>query len=326
MDPAAFGAAVQRAAGAAEQVDRTRAADDGVTQFEMPDRGGLRRARPRRRRGRRHRGRPRRPPRRHQRPAPRGRRAHQRRARAHAMARHHRRRHRAREAGRPARRRHARGRRRPASRRHARGACRRRGAMVRGSCTPIRRGRASWPPWASYQRRNFAVARAAAEAQLGTLDEDRVRRAAATVQVPGRFEVVGRDPLTIVDGAHNEPGIAAAVASVPDGRRHVAGGVDPRRQGCAAAMLDAAAGPLPRAGPDLQPEPPGDGPGRRSRSLARRLGAPASRLRVESDPRRALELARGLAGRRGAVLATGSIYLVAELLARPGRPRAMSTL
>ena len=41
-----------------------------------------------------------------------------------------------------------------------------------------------------YQRRNFALARAAAEAYLGALDEGMVAAAAASTLVPGRFEVV----------------------------------------------------------------------------------------------------------------------------------------
>ncbi|MBA3327747.1 MAG: hypothetical protein H0T43_05550, partial [Solirubrobacterales bacterium] len=39
--------------------------------------------------------------------------------------------------------------------------------------------------------------------------------------------------------------------------------------------------------------------------------------RVEPDPHRALSLARELAGPDGVVLATGSIYLIADLLRGP---------
>ena len=55
-------------------------------------------------------------------------------------------------------------------------------------------------------------------------------------------------------------------------------------------------------------------------SLAVQLGGPPAEL--EGDPRRALERARELAGPEGAVVATGSIYLVADLLSAPGRRRA----
>ena len=41
-----------------------------------------------------------------------------------------------------------------------------------------------------HQQRNFAVARCAAEAYLGRLDDDAVRAAAASTLVPGRFQIV----------------------------------------------------------------------------------------------------------------------------------------
>ena len=77
----------------------------------------------------------------------------------------------------------------------------------------------------AYQRRNFAVARAAAEAYLGALDEDAVAAAAASTLVPGRFEVVDTRPDTVLDGAHNPGGMAAlaeALRGFLDGRRLVA--------------------------------------------------------------------------------------------------------
>jgi dihydrofolate synthase / folylpolyglutamate synthase len=43
---------------------------------------------------------------------------------------------------------------------------------------------------------------------------------------------------------------------------------------------------------------------------------------IEREPRRALQLSRERAGGDGAVVATGSIYLVADLLSAPGRRRA----
>src|SRR3954447_15109129 len=60
-----------------------------------------------------------------------------------------------------------------------------------------------------YQRANFALARAAAEAFAGQHDPGRVRAAAAAVRVPGRLHVVDADPLTLLDGAHNPAGAEA---------------------------------------------------------------------------------------------------------------------
>ena len=77
----------------------------------------------------------------------------------------------------------------------------------------------------AFQRRNFATARAAAEALIGPLDEAAVRDAAGATLVPGRFQVVAERPTVLLDGAHNADGIAALAASLPEwlaGRRLVA--------------------------------------------------------------------------------------------------------
>ena len=57
---------------------------------------------------------------------------------------------------------------------------------------------------------NAATALAATEAFFGrALDHDTVSQAFASVSVPGRFEVVHRNPLVILDGAHNVDGRGA---------------------------------------------------------------------------------------------------------------------
>jgi dihydrofolate synthase/folylpolyglutamate synthase len=62
-----------------------------------------------------------------------------------------------------------------------------------------------------FQRRNFALARSAAEAFLGELDPARVAAVAAEVEVPGRLERIADEPPTYLDAAHN-PQAAAALA------------------------------------------------------------------------------------------------------------------
>jgi dihydrofolate synthase/folylpolyglutamate synthase len=58
-------------------------------------------------------------------------------------------------------------------------------------------------------------------------------------------------------------------------------------------------------------------------SLAAKLGCPPSE--TVADPRRAVERAQAIAGPDGAVVATGSIYLVADLVRERTKARA-STL
>jgi dihydrofolate synthase/folylpolyglutamate synthase len=179
-------------------------------------------------------------------------------------------------------------------------------------------------PLRGFQRTNFAVARAAAEAYLGALDEAKVATAAARVEVPGRMQIVDQRPLTLYDGAHNPSGVAALAAALPDvldSRRPVVVVSvldDKDTTGMLRALLPSAAGAVftrsanPRA---LSPAT--------LASLAGQLGA-AGPLEIEPDPRRAVERARALAGPEGAVVATGSIYLVADLLAVAGaRKRSM---
>ncbi len=77
----------------------------------------------------------------------------------------------------------------------------------------------------AHQGDNAALALAAVETFFAApLPEDVVNEGFARVVMPGRFEVLGRQPLVIVDGAHNPVG-ADTCASVffgdfdPDGRR-----------------------------------------------------------------------------------------------------------
>ena len=175
----------------------------------------------------------------------------------------------------------------------------------------------------AYQRRNFALARTAAEVYRGELDPGAVATAAAETLVPGRLQVVDRDPLTVVDGAHNPEGMAALAEALDDpfaaGRRPVvavisilddkdaASMLSTLMPKCDALVLTASRNPRALPPPTLQ-------------SLAGQLGGPPSE--VIRDPHAALERAREMAGTNGLVLATGTIYLVADLLRPHGAGRA----
>ncbi|HVP01356.1 MAG TPA: cyanophycin synthetase [Solirubrobacteraceae bacterium] len=174
-----------------------------------------------------------------------------------------------------------------------------------------------------FQRRNFALAAAAAHAFLGALDAQRVAAAAAATIVPGRFEVVADDPVTVFDGAHNPDGmraLAEALRAFLDGRRLVAclsvlEDKDAARMLeellplCDAVILTAARNP--RALPPATLE-----------SLTRQLGGrPEGFATVVSEPHAALAAARRAAGPDGVALATGSLYLIADLLRPPGAGR-----
>jgi dihydrofolate synthase/folylpolyglutamate synthase len=177
----------------------------------------------------------------------------------------------------------------------------------------------------AFQRRNFALARAAAEAYLGALDLDAVARAAAEVRVPGRLQIIDEHPLVVIDGAHNPEGVTALVESLPEvvgQRRPIVAVVSVLDDKDAAGMLSAliercdalvfTSSQNPRALP-----PP------TLLSLSQQLNGPPGE--IVAEPQRAVEYARRLAGAGGAVLVTGSIYLIADLL-RPDRATRASTL
>jgi dihydrofolate synthase/folylpolyglutamate synthase len=163
-----------------------------------------------------------------------------------------------------------------------------------------------------YQRTNLAAAAAAAHAVLAAP----LRTVPGDLSVPGRFQIVDHDPLTILDGAHNAPGVAALADSIPDGTVAVLSILDDKD---AAGMLRALLPRLSAAVFTRAPNPRALPPATLA-DLASKVGGIASE--IEPEPRRAVERARALAGRNGTVLATGSIYLVADLLSAPGARRA----
>jgi dihydrofolate synthase/folylpolyglutamate synthase len=173
-----------------------------------------------------------------------------------------------------------------------------------------------------FQRTNFALARAAAEAFLGDrLDEAAVRRAAAEVEVPGRLQVVGERPLVLHDGAHNPAGAAALAEALPEvvGDRRLVAVIGVLDDKDAAGMLREL---LPRADAVVftRSANPRSLPPATLVSLAAKLGGPPAES--VADPRAAVERARELAGPDGAVLATGSIYLIADLVREHSAARA----
>jgi dihydrofolate synthase / folylpolyglutamate synthase len=68
-----------------------------------------------------------------------------------------------------------------------------------------------------HQADNAVLALAAVDAFLGGLgpvDDEVIREGFAAVEVPGRLEVVSRDPTVLLDGAHNPAGAARAAEAI----------------------------------------------------------------------------------------------------------------
>jgi dihydrofolate synthase / folylpolyglutamate synthase len=175
-----------------------------------------------------------------------------------------------------------------------------------------------------FQRGNFAVACAAAAAYLGEpLDVERVAAVAADVEVPGRLERVADDPPVFLDAAHNADGAAALAEALPElaaGRPVVA---------CLAILGEKDAAAFARAlAPAVQraicTELPADGPKTEARVAfsARRRSVGAGELasaceragiaaEAEPDFEAALRRAGAIAAKSGGVLlVAGSHYLL----------------
>ena len=158
---------------------------------------------------------------------------------------------------------------------------------------------------------NLGLAVAAAQEFLGRPVD---ARRAGEVRVPGRLERRGEAPLEIWDGAHNVAGVGYLLARLP--RREwvlvlsILADKDADRMLAAFSALGrhviATASPHPRALPASE--------------LARRARAFFARVEAIEEPARALARAREAAGEDGAVLVSGSLYLLAALAAvRPAR-------
>jgi dihydrofolate synthase / folylpolyglutamate synthase len=124
--------------------------------------------------------------------------------------------------------------------------------------------------------------------------------------------------VTIIDGAHNPAGMEALADTLE--RRDWVACVSILDDKDAAAMLRELLGTCTGAVFTASSNPRALPPATLA-SLAGQLGWTGTTV-LERDPRKALERARELAGPEGAVIATGSIYLVADLLSEAGVRKA----
>ncbi len=177
-----------------------------------------------------------------------------------------------------------------------------------------------------FQHVNFGLAAAAAEAFLGRpLEDGALKEAASQTVVPGRLEPVDERPLTLFDGAHNPSGARALADSLPDvvgSRRPRVAVIGVLEDKDAAGMLESLLPHFDRVVFTRPANPRSLSPATLV-TLAEKLGGPP--VETVAGPQAALARARELAGPEGAVLATGSIYLVADLVREDADARA-STL
>lgn len=168
-----------------------------------------------------------------------------------------------------------------------------------------------------HQVDNLAVAIAAAEEIFGrSLSEDAVREGVAEVRSPGRIEVISRDPLVLVDGAHNEQAMRALAETVVeefgDYRWNLVIGIlDDKDVTGMLAHLDGLIGTAIVTAAD---SPRATDPEALAESV-RTVLTESDEVLVVPDVGQAVAEALAITERGGALLVTGSLYVIGE--ARP---------
>ena len=171
----------------------------------------------------------------------------------------------------------------------------------------------------AHQADNAAAALVAVEAFTGErTDDDIVRAAFGSARSPGRLEVVGRQPLVVLDGAHNVAGAHALRAALDEefataSRTLVVGLLrekEPHEMLTALGVDDAGfvvccRPPSPRA---LDPE--------LVANAATDLGVPNDRVEVVDTVAQAVGLAIASTPDVGQIVVTGSLYVVGAARAR----------
>ncbi|MHB8470096.1 MAG: bifunctional folylpolyglutamate synthase/dihydrofolate synthase [Gaiellaceae bacterium] len=154
---------------------------------------------------------------------------------------------------------------------------------------------------------NLALAAAAAEAFLGRTVDPGV---AAGIALPGRLERRGERPLELWDGAHNLAGLGYLLPRLPAREWVVVTSIlaDKRPE----LMLRA----LSVLGDTLVATESSNGRSLPAAELAALGEASFARVEAVADPAGARARGLALAGPDGAVLVTGSLYLLADLHAR----------
>lgn len=176
---------------------------------------------------------------------------------------------------------------------------------------PVELGLGAW------QAENAALACGAVEEILGKVpdfDVGRMARALARTRLQGRLELASKEPLVVLDGAHNPQKAAALARSLPEvvGPRKLVAVLGVMGYKKAREVLEpiaAAADRVVFTQADVYVKrayPAGE--------LTGLVGAAGAR--AISDPDEALEAAIGMAGPGGAVCVTGSLYLVGRVRER----------
>ena len=171
------------------------------------------------------------------------------------------------------------------------------------------------PLLGDYQMENASCAVAAVEAisqlQGLSVSPQSLKEGFSRVSWPCRMEILDREPLVVVDGAHNDYSVDCLLESLPHyfdyDRLVVIAGFSRDKNVDAMVNSLAPAADLAIAAQARHPR------ALKSEELTEMFRGRGAETVEAKDPRRALDLARSEAGSRGLVLATGSLFLAAEV-------------
>jgi dihydrofolate synthase/folylpolyglutamate synthase len=151
---------------------------------------------------------------------------------------------------------------------------------------------------------NLALAVAAAEAHLGRPVDP---HSADRLTVPGRLERRGERPLEIWDGAHNLAGIGYLLPRLPARQYAIVASIlaDKDVDGMLRALTAVGSSFVATRSSNARAVP--------AEELARLAAPHFASVEAVSDPAGAVARARSVAGPDGAVLVTGSLYLLSDL-------------
>ena len=170
------------------------------------------------------------------------------------------------------------------------------------------------PLLGDHQMHNTAVVLAVADALISRgwkITEQHIYDGIRDVTWPGRFDIVCRDPLFIIDGGHNPQCIEALVTNIQDyltGRKVIA---------LTGVLADKDYGEMFRPVMELVDSfvciTPDNPRKLEAKELAQHLTAAGAKAVAAETVKEGVDIARKLAGQQGAVLCFGSLYSIGDI-------------
>ena len=175
------------------------------------------------------------------------------------------------------------------------------------------------PLFGEYAARNAAAGLVAVEALFGkALELDVVREALAGLRSPGRLEIIERDPLLVLDGAHNPAGAEALSIALREAfiweRLHLVLSTSSNKD------VDGITVPLAPLADVVYLTKNNSVRSADPLELVDRFADSGASVKIEPSVASALDAARSAANPGDLILVTGSLYTVADAYRALGRP------